>query len=294
MPRGHVTDFIAVALRRGGWVRSMRRAEALLAWPRVVGRTVARFARAVGYDQGTLVVEVDDAETAMHLGLQRTHILEAYARLRGEAPVRELRFRVGRGTAVEATPERENPPSDPSPIPADPAEIDRLLRAIAALPETLVPSAERASRALALWRARKRALGWVPCTICTVLTEPTGEGEVRCPVCRRHATSPRVHRVAERWVVDPAAAAPSLTDEEARVARALAAERARAAVLELVPHAISNPAMLPALATAIRCAVALRRGVTLVDVPDLRDVDAERDGIDPRALMVIPSPLEES
>jgi hypothetical protein len=291
MPNAHVTEFIALAMRRGGWVRSMRRAEALLAWPRVVGRTVARFARAVAYEQGTLIVEVDDAETALHLGLQRSHILGAYARLGSEAPVRELRFRVGRSRPLESPNDgvAEAAASDPPP---DPAEVERLVQTVAALPEAVASPAMRAGRALALWRSRKRALGWVPCVNCMVLTEP-GSAAGRCPICARHASAAKVRIAAERLMVAPAVAPPELTDEEAAVARAIAAERAHAAVMEMVPHALAHPETLPALALAIRCAVALRRGVALAGVPDLRDVDAERDGIDARALRVLGPTLEE-
>jgi hypothetical protein len=62
------------------------------------------------------VVEVPDAETAMHLGLQRQHILDAYRARLGSETVREVRFRVGRMPAAPP------PPSEPPPEP-DPAEV---------------------------------------------------------------------------------------------------------------------------------------------------------------------------
>ena len=109
MRDGHVRRWLDAALRRGGWVRGVRRAEAVVAWPRIVGADVARFATAVAYQQGTLVVEVADAETSLHLGLQRQRILDAYRERLGDPPVRDLRFRVGRPTPPPPPPDRPPP-----------------------------------------------------------------------------------------------------------------------------------------------------------------------------------------
>jgi len=294
MRERHVTHWLEAAMRRGGWVRGVRRAEAVLAWPRIVGADVARFATAVAFQGGTLVVEVADAETAMHLGLQRHRILEAYRRRLPEPSVRDLRFRVGRVAPVEA------PPPPPAP-PVDAEEARRLERAALGLPDELVPAAAATGRALATLRARRRAAGWLPCGICGSLTEPDpaagrAAGEPpRCATCRRQATLPKVVDAAAKLAVAPHAPTPALTEEERAVALWLAHGRVRALMQDLLPRALADPAQLGALEAAVRCAVALNRAAAPgrgaapagTEAIDLDDVDPDRDGVDPRALRAL-------
>ena len=294
MAERHVRDVLGEALRRGGWVRAMRRADAVLRWPEVVGREVARFARAVALQSGTLVVEVADAETAMHLGLQRQRILDAYRTRYGDADVRDLRFRVG-GTAPTAA---TDPRPRDVPVEVDPVEVAHLTEGLGALPEGLAAPADAAGRALATGRARRRAAGWRPCPICGSLADPStrpgapppfaalvpSAGRQLCPACARHAATPKVQGAATRLLVAPGAATPALTDDERAVARALALARAERAQRELLPHVLADPSARAPLERLVRCTVALRRGVDLADVGDVDDVDATRDGIDPRVL----------
>lgn len=298
MAERHVRDLLGEALRRGGWVRSMRRADAVLRWPEVVGRDVARFARAVALQSGTLVVEVADAETAMHLGLQRQRILDAYRNRFGDADVRDLRFRVGGGPTQPSVEARTPEP----PIDLDPAEVAHLTAGLGALPEGLLAPADAAGRALATGRARRRAAGWRPCPICGSLADPTGPsagapppfaalvpaaGRHLCAACARHAATPKVADAASRLLVAPGAATPALTDDERTVARALALARAERAQRELLPHVLADPTARAPLEHLVRCTVALRRGVDLADVAHVDDVDPARDGIDPRVLRAL-------
>jgi len=297
MRERHVTAWLDAAMRRGGWVRGVRRAEAVLAWPRIVGGDVARFATAVAFQNGTLIVEVADAETAMHLGLQRHRILEAYRRRLPEPAVRDLRFRVGRVAPAE------DPAPPPAPAP-DPAELRQLEQAALGLPDELVPAAAATGRALATLRARRRAAGWRPCGICGGLTEPDAAADdaPRCATCRRQATLPKVTDAAARLAVAPLADTPALTDDERRVALWLARGRVRALIQDLLPRALADTTHLGALEAAVRCAVALNRGASsdpgrdpAAGAPapaftasiDLDDVDPERDGVDPRALRAL-------
>lgn len=283
MRDGHVGRWLETALRRGGWVRGVRRAEAVVAWPRIVGAEVARFATAVAFQQGTLIVEVADAETALHLGLQRAHILDAYRERLGDPPVRDLRFRVGRPTPPPA-------PAEPPEPAADPDETAALAAAAAGLPDTLVTPAVEAARALATLRARRRAAGWRPCPVCGTLAEPGPDGapDRPCATCRRQAASPKVQAAAARLSVAPGSGTPALTADERLVARWLAEGRVRAQIADLLPRALADPAVLSVLDAAVRCAVALHRGIDRLD-PDaaLDDVDPLRDGVDARALRAL-------
>jgi predicted nucleic acid-binding Zn ribbon protein len=297
MAERHVRELLGEALRRGGWVRSMRRADAVLRWPEVVGRDVARFARAVALQAGTLVVEVADTETAMHLGLQRQRILDAYRTRFGDADVRDLRFRVGGGASAA---EPEVRPRE-APVAVDPVEVAHLTAGLGALPERLAAPADAAGRSLATGRARRRAAGWRPCPVCGALADPAvrteappphavlvpAAGRTLCAACARHAVAPKVVEAATRLLVAPGAATPALTEDERTVARALALARADRAQHELLPHVLADPNARAPLEHLVRCTVALRRGVDLADVADVDDVDATRDGIDPRVLRAL-------
>lgn len=295
MARQHVRDLLGEALRRGGLKRGVRRAEAVLRWPEVVGFDVARFARAVALQQGTLVVEVADTETAMHLGLQRQRLLDAYRARFGSGEVRDLRFRVGGGPQSPAA------HAAPPPVAVDPVEVAALATGLDALPDALAAPAGAAGLALATGRARRRAAGWRPCPICGALADPevrapappaftpliADAGPRLCPACARQASAPKVADAAARLLVAPGAATPALTDDERRVARALALARAEGALRELLPHALADPSARAPLERLVRCTVALRRDVALDDVPDVDGLDADEAGVDPRALRAL-------
>jgi hypothetical protein len=292
MAERHVTDFLQRVLQRHGMVRGVRRADAVLAWPKIVGPEVARFATAVAFAQGTLVVEVSDAETAMHLGLQRSRILAVYRERYPDHPVRDLRFRVGRPRPPEAPRAGEAPPPEPD---LDPSELSALEVAAMAGGETMAPTAVRLARALAGWRARRRAEGWLACEVCSALTPPpTGGGRapappppIRCDTCARQMTLPKVLDAAARLSVDPGRETPALTSEERSVARWLARGRLAAHLRELMPAALANPGAREALEHAARCAIALATGGGDPNAIDLDTIDPARAGIDPRVLRIL-------
>src|SRR5690554_205218 len=100
MAERHVSEFFAEVFRRAGMKRNMKRAEAVLLWPRVVGADVARFSSARALREGILYVDVSDSETVMHLSMQRSRFLGEYRTTYGVTDVREIRFQVLRVHAV--------------------------------------------------------------------------------------------------------------------------------------------------------------------------------------------------
>ena len=276
-----MAELLREVFRRSGLVRGVRRAEAVVLWRRVVGPEVARFARAVTLQHATLVVDVPDPETALHLGLQRHHLLRAYAEHLGPDVVREIRFRVGR--AAEAPSAAE--PASETTVAADPRALAALARALQDVPETLAGPALQAGAALLTLQARRRAAGWRPCPVCGVLREAMadesraaepGPGPHWCSTCRRHAEQPKVTRQAERLVLDPDTATPNLSDDEHRVARHLAAARAAEQALALLPHALADPGALRPLERLAHAQAALQASLPLAAVDDqaLAVVDA--------------------
>lgn len=270
MAETHVRDLIGEIFRRGGMRRAVRRAEAVLLWPRIVGPELARFTRARSLKGGVLFVDVPDSETAMHLSMQRHRFVEAYGRRFGSREVREIRFRTGR--AAEA--DEEAPPPAPAPDP-DPQELVALTRELGALdlPENLAGPALAAARAMLVHRTRARAEGWTPCPHCGALSPDAGP----CDACRRHRDAPRVRRAAERLVTEPTAPLAGFGEDEAAVARALAREELDERLAELLPQVLASPALVPQLERAARHRLALETGAT---PDDLNDDDFAR--LDPR------------
>lgn len=276
-------DLLHDAFRRSGLVRGVQRAEAVIAWRRVAGPEVARFTSAAALQHGTLVVDVPDPETALHLGLQRHHLLRAYAEQLGPDVVREIRFRVGRPAPPEA-----QDAAAPAHVPADPRALAALARELQAVPDDVAGPALQAGAALLGLQARRRAAGWRPCPVCGVLCEPAPERPSRagsstphddrswCPVCARHAAQPKVLRQAERLAAAPDLATPVLSDDERAVARRLAHDLAAERVLAALPHVLADPSRRPALEHLARVQAALAADVPLAAVHDdhLAVVDA--------------------
>lgn len=267
-----IRELLHEAFRRSGLVRGVQRAEAVVAWRGIVGDEVARFAAAAALQQGTLVVDVSDPETAMHLGLQRHHLIRAYAERLGPDVVRDIRFRVGR----PATPVERH---DPAPhVGADPRALAALARDLQGVPDELSGPALQAGAALLALQARRRAAGWRPCQVCGVLHEPGPSEPTRawCHTCERQARLPRVQRAAERFAIAPDDDAIALSADERSVARALATAIAEERALALLPRVLADPALRTALEYTARVQAALATDIDLDAVDDeaLRIVDA--------------------
>jgi len=278
-----IRDLLHEAFRRSGLVRGVQRAEAVIAWRRVVGPEVARFASAAALQQGTLVVDVPDPETAMHLGLQRHHLVRAFAEHLGPNVVREIRFRVGRPAS-----DGDEPATGTPHVPADPRALAALARNLQDVPEGVAGPALQAGAALLGLHARRRAAGWHACPVCGVPSEPPEQatasssggagrvGSTWCSICRRHAEHPKVLRQAERLVDDPDLQTPVLSDDERVVARRIAAALAADRQLAALPYVLADPAERPRLERLARAQAALEADVELGDVREhhLAVVDA--------------------
>lgn len=234
MSADHVADVLAEIFRRGGMKRAVRRAEAVLLWPQAVGPELARFSAAKTLRDGTLIVEVSDSETAMHLSLQRERFLRSYRDRLGVKELREIRFVVGRPPAPREPEEVTAPEVDP-----DPSAVAELSRSLADmdLPDDLAATALETGKALLTQRARHAARGWKPCPVCETLT-PQGE---LCDTCERYRSEPRVLAAAARLVMDPAAPTHDLGDDERVIARSLARDSIDEMLLELLPQVLAEP-----------------------------------------------------
>lgn len=286
-------DLLAEVFRRQGMRRSLRRAEAVLLWPRVVGREVARFSSARAFEGGVLYVDVTDSETAMHLNMQRQRFIAVYHETYGITELKDVRFQAGRLTADAGQP-GEAEAAGPEPDPSDVAALQQAVEA-AALPGDIAEVARSAARTLATYWAKQRAAGHTTCPTCGVLHDAVVSGlaprERRlaelgreneslrdrelCPSCRRAAREPRVVGAAHRMALDPDAPHPELAVEEAAVARRLAVIYLEDTLEDLLPRAVSDPSLRPHLERAARCMAALAtgKGVDELGDEDLHAVD---------------------
>lgn len=284
MGERHVSEFFAEVFRRAGMKRSLRRAEAVLLWPRVVGADVARFTTARALREGVLYVDVTDSETAMHLSMQRSRFLGEFRTTYGVNDVREIRFQVGRVEAPNQHDDAAGPPP-PDAERVDPRELARMARDLTALelPEGVAQVTLQAGRQFLALQSARRAAGWEPCPTCGALhdgpirpltpreealqvagrTDETVQlARELCAACARYAHEGRVVAAAMRLKLDPTASTPELGDDERAVARYLAALRLDADLRELMPAAALDQSILPQLDRAARCRVALALDTT--------------------------------
>ena len=299
-----VSDLLNELFRRKGMKRSLRRAEAVLLWPRIVGADVARFSTARALRDGVLIVDVSDSETAMHLSMQRRRFLAVYRDTYGVTDVKEVRFQVGRlkGDALQEDGARSAPPAARGPERhADPQELATLVRELdgLGLDDELAAAALKAGRSLLALRAERLANGYSVCPTCGAVHEgelislTPREEELRtlrgdhpdlpdrelCISCRRATREPRVIAAAREMAHAPGSAPPGLGEDESAVAARLACSYLDAALKELVPRAIAQPHLRQHVvhAAARRAALAAGKALDRVVDDDLRLID-ERVG----------------
>ena len=267
-PSQNVSDLLAEVFKKGGLKRGVKRAEAVLLWPQVVGAKVARFTEAKTLQDGVLYVEVQDSETAMHLGFQRQKFVNVYAAKFGVKDVKDVRFRLGRRPLLEETPPQKKA------APPDPKALAELSRAVsqAELSDELIRRAMGAAKAMLSWRAAREAEGWRACDVCSGLTPTRG----LCVTCARYAEFPKVRTASRTLAVAPSQATPLLSDDERAVAVFQAKAYLSEKVQELLPQVLADPAYKPHLEFAARCYLAhmLDKPLNDVDEDDLSHLDA--------------------
>ncbi|MDZ7705914.1 MAG: DUF721 domain-containing protein [Trueperaceae bacterium] len=257
----NVSNLLAEVFSRRGIKRGIRRAEAVLLWPQVVGREATKFSKAASFRDGILLVDVPDGETATHLGMQRQKFLDVYHVRFGIKELQDIRFRTVTRVAAPAPAEARLPE-----VPADPKALARIARQLStkALPDDLAGTTMAAARALLSRRARLYAAGHRPCPTCEVMTEHTP----LCPTCTRYTRDPLVRRAAEQLSVAPDAAPPNLGEDERAVARYLAVEQLKDTLGELLPQVLGSPALKPQLESAARCFLAHTLNKPLGEIDD--------------------------
>jgi len=292
----NASDALAELFGRSGMKRRLKRAEAVILWPQVVG-DVARFSEAKRLQDGVLIVEVADSETAMHLSHQRHRFIDAYQRRFGVSELKDIRFRVGKPQAPQT-------PAPPPPQAApDPKALALMAKHInAQLPDTLAGPALQAAKAMLRAQAARAAQGAPQCQICGVITQQTPANTpvtntpvtntpvtntpvtntpktvnsvVLCRACRRYLEHPLVSRASRAIAVNPDKPTPELSDDE-RLAALWQAERLLHKRIDgLIPHVLAEPDQRVILETAVRCYLALHLKKPLAEVTETDFVQLE-------------------
>jgi predicted nucleic acid-binding Zn ribbon protein len=194
-------------LRQLGLERAIRAHLALQAWDAIVGEAVARVARPLRFEGGTLWIAVKSSAWAQELNFQKATLLE---RLNGEAEFfslgaespssgrnlekkilagsdcfQEIRFvvRASLGQNVGIGTPHEERESLPAQIELSPAEREALRRSVAVIEEpTLREAIYRAREASLRYQKWRMASGWRRCEQCG---EWHAESSRFCFLCRR-------------------------------------------------------------------------------------------------------------
>jgi len=107
-----MSSLLAEVFRRGGMKRAVKRANAVLLWPQVVGLEVAKFTNAKVLRDGVLYVDVSDSETSMHLMMQRQKFIDVYRMKYKVKELRDINFVVGRIKEIEIEKKEPEPEID--------------------------------------------------------------------------------------------------------------------------------------------------------------------------------------
>lgn len=226
-----MSSLLAEVFRRGGMKRAVKRANAVLLWPQVVGLEVAKFTNAKVLRDGVLYVDVSDSETSMHLMMQRQKFIDVYRAKYKVKELRDINFVVGRVAEIEQVEERPDPVVDSSKLAAiakDLASLD--------LPDALAKPAIETAKSLLVVKARRKEEGWTECIVCKGLSAKKG----LCLVCERYAQSIKVQRESLKLAMQANLQTPSLTNEERDVAIYLAKNQLQERMQELLPLVLAD------------------------------------------------------
>ena len=253
-----VSDLISEVISKSGIKRGMRRAEAVILWPHVVGPEVSKFSQAKSLQDGILYVEVPDSETSMHLMIQRQKFLDIYRSKFKVPEIQDIRFRVGRPDIQE-----KRKPNKMTAIQVDPRALAQLTKPLSDLPERIAQPTMQTARAMLAYRERKLAEGWQACVLCGAISENS-----LCDACTRYKDEPKVIKASEAFMHDPGHATELLSDEERMVAIDMAKEKLKDSMAELLPFVLSEPRYKSELERCSRVYVALHKGKTLADITE--------------------------
>lgn len=255
-----ISLLLAEVFRRGGMKRAVKRANAVLLWPQVVGLDVAKFTNAKVLRDGVLYVDVSDSETSMHLMLQRQKFVDVYRVKYKVKELRDISFVVGRVFEAEIIEEKPE-------IAIDSRKLALIAKDLAVLdlPEDLAKPAIETAKKLLAAKARREAEGWKKCLICEDLTDKEG----LCIVCERYSASVKVQREAIKLAMQANLETIILTIEEREVAIYLAKNQLQERMQELLPLVLADAKYRLELEHISRCYLAHKLNRPIEDISEI-------------------------
>ena len=88
----HLKKAIKIAINKAGIENALKQESAVFLWKEVVGRKVAKAAKAEKVDKGTLIVKTDSSVWRQELQMQKEQLIEKINKKIGSEAIREIRF----------------------------------------------------------------------------------------------------------------------------------------------------------------------------------------------------------
>ena len=88
----HLKKAIKTAINKAGIENALKQESAVFLWKEVVGRKVAKAAKAEKVDRGTLIVKTDSSVWRQELQMQKEQLIEKINKKIGSAAIKEIRF----------------------------------------------------------------------------------------------------------------------------------------------------------------------------------------------------------
>ncbi len=185
-------------VERKGWKRSFEKARLLAAWDAAVGHQLARTTKAIEWRKNReskdtiMVIRVQDNTAANFFSLNTPLYLEKLRQVLGTAAPTQLQFTVGAlEKAAKTTKHR--------PIKLTASEQKRISQSLEHIPENLRGTLQAVAEAMTRARLERVRAGFVPCPICSTLTEKLEP----CSHCRITLRQPLTQQWSSKIVRNP-------------------------------------------------------------------------------------------
>lgn len=193
-----ISDVLTRVMNKTNLKRGMTRARPLVAWSEVVGVQMARTTRAVAVRDGVMIIETQDSTAANFFTMQRGLYLEMLREKLGDEAPKDLRFQMGvfEHKIVGAKKTRL-----PALSKLEKARVGALLELT---PTDMQPLVRKTAEALERARAERLRRGFLPCPVCSSLTEPEPNGAVLpCSHCKNTMANPLVQSACKSLIRNP-------------------------------------------------------------------------------------------
>ncbi len=193
-----ITDVLTRVMNKTNLKRGMTRARPLVAWSEVVGVQMARTTRAVAVRDGVMIVETQDSTAANFFTMQRGLYLEMLREKLGDEAPKDLRFQMG---VFEHKVVGTKKTRLPALSKLEKARVGVLLELT---PTDMQPLVRKTAEALERVRAERLRRGFLPCPVCSSLTEPEPNGAVLpCSHCKNTMANPLVQSACKALIRNP-------------------------------------------------------------------------------------------